>query len=83
MPRKRDHRPSDIAQFCKRLAEASALTGISVESLCQYLFKDARLPGRAERQHKRMAMRRAKLEKYITDHSTKGRVAAPDGAKHG
>lgn len=65
MPRRRDPRHADISVFSAKLKEAAALKGVSVQTLCQYLFKDSRLPGRVDRQHQLLALRRARLEAFI------------------
>lgn len=70
MPRKRSPtRQADLERFAERLALAAQLRGVSVESLSQILFRDARLPGRLRRQADRIAARRLMLENFIKSYS--------------
>lgn len=79
MPRKRDGRCADIDAFTAKLAQAAALRGVSVETLCQYLFKDSRLPGRIDRQRETLARRRAKLDGFISGFSKRGAADPVEG----
>lgn len=83
MPRKRDRRIHDVEEFGARLVLAAELSGVSVSTLCQKLFKDHRLPGRVSRMRDILAKRRATLETHIAKHSgrTRNHSSEPqDGA---
>lgn len=79
MPRKRDGRCTDIDAFSAKLAQAAELKGVSVETLCQYLFKDSRLPGRVRRQRETLTRRRAKLDGFIASFSKRGAADPVEG----